>query len=216
MGATYTRQSTYSDGDVITAAHTNDEFNQLLAAFQASTGHTHDGTDNEGGPITITHPEMTRYFMSIQEASQLILQCGALGIDGEIFLLEMGQPIRIVQMAKDLIRLSGLEPEEDIPIVFTGLRPGEKLFEELQLLNEQKVSTSHKKIMILKDNNAHISWPIFKTNIDKLLSFADKLDSENIQILLKSILPTYSPRSNYGQNFEQKNTISRTSIEAKA
>ena len=93
---------------------------------------------NEGGPLTITHPEMTRYFMSIQEASQLILQCGALGRDGEIFLLEMGKPIRIVQMAKDLIRLSGLEPDVDIPIVYTGLRPGEKLYEELQLLNEQK------------------------------------------------------------------------------
>ena len=106
---------------------------------------------NEGGPLTITHPEMTRYFMSIQEASQLILQCGALGRDGEIFLLEMGKPIRIVQMAKDLIRLSGLEPDVDIPIVYTGLRPGEKLYEELQLLNEQKVSTSHRKIMILKD-----------------------------------------------------------------
>ena len=119
---------------------------------------------NNGGPITITHPEMTRYFMSIQEASQLILQCGALGKDGEIFLLEMGKPIRIVQMAKDLIRLSGLEPELDIPIVYTGLRPGEKLYEELQLLNEQKVTTSHSKIMILKDNQTQIPWHIFKQN----------------------------------------------------
>ena len=92
---------------------------------------------NQGGPITITHPEMTRYFMSLQEASQLIIQCGSLGKDGEIFLLEMGKPIKIVQMAKDLIRLSGLEPEVDIPLVFTGLRPGEKLYEELQLLNEK-------------------------------------------------------------------------------
>ena len=78
---------------------------------------------NKGGPITITHPEMTRYFMSIQEATQLILQCGSLGKDGQIFLLEMGKPIKIVQIAKDLIRLSGLEPDVDIPIVYTGLRP---------------------------------------------------------------------------------------------
>ena len=127
---------------------------------------------NEGGPLTITHPEMTRYFMSIQEASQLILQCGALGRDGEIFLLEMGKPIRIVQMAKDLIRLSGFEPDVDIPIVFTGLRPGEKLYEELQLLNEQKVSTSHRKIMILKDKKSHIPWPIFKPKLRKLLDSA--------------------------------------------
>ena len=119
--------------------------------------------------LTITHPEMTRYFMSIQEASQLILQCGALGRDGEIFLLEMGKPIRIVQMAKDLIRLSGLEPDVDIPIVFTGLRPGEKLYEELQLLNEQKVSTSHRKIMILKDKN-HMPWAIFKPSIEELIN----------------------------------------------
>ena len=73
----------------------------------------------------------------------------------------MGKPIRIVQMAKDLIRLSGLEPDIDIPIVFTGLRPGEKLYEELQLLNEQKVRTAHKKIMILKDKQSYIPWPIF-------------------------------------------------------
>ena len=105
---------------------------------------------NEGGPLTITHPEMTRYFMSIQEASQLILQCGALGRDGEIFLLEMGKPIRIVQMAKDLIRLSGLEPDVDIPIVYTGLRPGEKLYEELLANEENTITTHHEKILIAK------------------------------------------------------------------
>ena len=93
---------------------------------------------NNGGPLTITHPEMTRYFMSIQEATQLILQCGAYGKGWRNFLLEMGKPIKILQMAKDLIRLSGFEPDVDIPIVFTGLRPGEKLYEELQLLNEKK------------------------------------------------------------------------------
>ena len=117
---------------------------------------------NNGGPITITHPEMTRYFMSIQEASQLIIQCGSIGKDGEIFLLEMGQPIKITQMAKDLIRLSGLEPEKDIPIVYTGLRPGEKLYEELQLLNEKKVHTEHKKITILKESASPILWPVMQ------------------------------------------------------
>jgi FlaA1/EpsC-like NDP-sugar epimerase len=149
---------------------------------------------NEGGPLTITHPEMTRYFMSIQEASQLIIQCGALGRDGEIFLLEMGKPIRIVQLAKDLIRLSGFEPGVDIPIVFTGLRPGEKLYEELQLLNEQKVSTSHKKIMILKDKISHMPWEIFKVNIKELINSAEILDSRKIQLLLGQIIPTYSSR----------------------
>ena len=115
---------------------------------------------NRGGPISITHPEMVRYFMSIQEASQLILQCGAIGKNKEIFLLEMGKPIKILQMAKDLIRLSGLEPEVDIPIVFTGLRPGEKLYEELHYSNEQKANTTHKKIMILKESKKLIPWYI--------------------------------------------------------
>ena len=170
---------------------------------------------NEGGPITITHPEMTRYFMSIQEASQLILQCGALGRDGEIFLLEMGKPIRIVQMAKDLIRLSGLEPDIDIPIVFTGLRPGEKLYEELQLLNEQKVSTSHRKIMILKDKKSHMPWSILNQSIRSLIDSAENLDREKIQLLLDQIIPTYRPRT-ISPHLENPDKISARSIKAEA
>ena len=172
---------------------------------------------NEGGPLTITHPEMTRYFMSIQEASQLILQCGALGRDGEIFLLEMGKPIRIVQMAKDLIRLSGFEPDIDIPIVYTGLRPGEKLYEELQLYDEQKVKTSHIKIMILKDKNSNIPWDIFESSIKQLLFLAEQLDSEKIQLLLVQIIPTFNPRTIVSKQ-SSKNTILPIGkgIEAKA
>ncbi len=150
---------------------------------------------NQGGPITITHPEMTRYFMSITEASQLILQCGALGRNGEIFLLEMGKPIKIVQMAKDLIKLSGLEPEIDIPIVYTGLRPGEKLYEELQLFNERKVTTNHKKIMILKEKTPPVDWNQLIHTVQSLLMAAQNLDNDRIQSLLKLILPTYSPRN---------------------
>ena len=149
---------------------------------------------NSGGPITITHPEMTRYFMSIQEASQLILQCGALGRDGEIFLLEMGRPIKIVQMAKDLIRLSGYEPEVDIPIVYSGLRPGEKLYEELQLYNEKLVRTKHKKIMILKENNPPTPWLIMDEKVKKILSVSKGSDIYKIQSLLKQFIPTYKPR----------------------
>ncbi|MBI87382.1 MAG: hypothetical protein CMG63_04795 [Candidatus Marinimicrobia bacterium] len=170
---------------------------------------------NEGGPLTITHPEMTRYFMSIQEASQLILQCGALGRDGEIFLLEMGKPIRIVQMARDLIRLSGLEPEVDIPIVYTGLRPGEKLYEELQLLNEKKVKTSHKKIMILKDRMSHVPWSIFQLSIQKIMDSTKNLDSEMIQLLLKEMLPTYSPIT-FKSNIDIKSKVVRPNIKAEA
>ncbi len=171
---------------------------------------------SDGGPLTITHPEMTRYFMSIQEASQLIIQCGSIGRDGEIFLLEMGKPIRIVQMAKDLIRLSGLEPDVDIPIVFTGLRPGEKLYEELQLLNEQKVSTAHKKIMILKDKQSFIPWSIFKISIEKLLLAAKEINSEKIQLELDQIIPTYRPRSFVSHLKNPNDNSRRDIIKAKA
>ena len=89
-----------------------------------------------GGPVTVTHPEITRYFMSIPEAAQLILQAGAFGQGGEIFVLDMGKPVKIIDLVRDLIRLHGLEPEKDIPIQYVGLRPGEKLFEELITVGE--------------------------------------------------------------------------------
>ena len=155
MGATKEVQKIIQSSSISQTTYIAVRFGNVLGS-SGSAIPTFQKQINDGGPITITHPEMTRYFMSIQEASQLILQCGALGKDGEIFLLEMGKPIRIMQMAKDLIRLSGLEPEIDIPIVFTGLRPGEKLYEELQLFNEQKVKTKHRKIMILKDKKSNI------------------------------------------------------------
>ena len=150
---------------------------------------------NSGGPVTITHPEMTRYFMSLQEASQFILQSGAIGKDGEIILLEMGKPIKIDQMARDLIKLSGLEPEKDIPIVYSGLRPGEKLYEELLSRDENIIKTSHKKIMILKDGNHHLQWELLKSTVKDLLKIAEDLDPDKIQIKLKELLPEYTPRS---------------------
>ena len=148
-----------------------------------------------GGPVTITHPEMTRYFMSIQEASQLILQSGAIGKGGEIILLEMGKPIKIDQLARDLIKLSGFEPEIDIPVVYSGLRPGEKLYEELQSLDEKLISTSHKKIMVLKDENHRMLWEELKSKTDDLIKASEELDSDKIQIKLKALLPRYAPRS---------------------
>ena len=149
---------------------------------------------NEGGPVTITHPEMTRFFMSIQEASQLILQSAAIGRDGEIFLLEMGKSIKIDQMARDLIRLSGLEPEDDIPIVYTGLRPGEKLYEELQTQDENLIVTEHKKIMILKNENHKVSWEEFKVMVQECINIAQTLDIDKIQLSLKNLVPYYQPR----------------------
>ncbi len=101
---------------------------------------------SRGGPVTVTHPDMRRYFMTIPEASQLVIQAGAIGQGGEILVLDMGQPVRIVDLAEDMIRLSGLSPGEDIEIEFTGLRPGEKLFEELHVDGERHLPTSHPKI----------------------------------------------------------------------
>ncbi len=106
----------------------------------------------EGGPVTVTHPDMVRYFMTIPEASQLVVQAGAIGRGGEIFILDMGEPVRIVDMAKDMITLCGLRPYEDIDIEFTGMRPGEKLFEELETVGETITKTRHPKIFIGKIN----------------------------------------------------------------
>jgi FlaA1/EpsC-like NDP-sugar epimerase len=103
---------------------------------------------SQGGPVTVTHPDMVRYFMTIPEAAQLVLQAGAIGQGGEIFILDMGEPVRIVDLARDIITLSGLKPHEDIQIVYSGQRPGEKLFEELELTGEQITKTRHPKIFI--------------------------------------------------------------------
>ncbi len=101
-----------------------------------------------GGPVTVTHPDMLRYFMTIPEASQLVLEAAAIGAGGEVFILDMGEPVRIVDMARELIRLSGLKPDIDIQIVFTGTRPGEKLFEELALEGENATQTHHPKVFV--------------------------------------------------------------------
>lgn len=110
-----------------------------------------------GGPVTVTHSEATRYFMTIPEASKLILQAGAIGEGGEIFVLKMGTPVRIMQMAEDLIRLSGKEPYTDIGVVIVGLREGEKIYEELITDDEGVVNTVHKKIMVLSPSKNGVS-----------------------------------------------------------
>lgn len=146
---------------------------------------------SEGGPVTVTHPKVIRYFMTIPEACQLVLQAGSMAKGGEIFVLDMGEPVKIIDLAKDLIRLSGFEPDVDIPIKFTGLRPGEKLFEEL-LLDEEGISnTGHNKIFIGK--------PIF-TDYDYLIKELEELKEVsgmgkdgNVKENIKKIVPTYSP-----------------------
>jgi len=144
-----------------------------------------------GGPITVTHPDMLRYFMTIPEAAQLVLQAGAMGSGGEIYVLDMGEPIKIVDLARDMITLSGLRPGLDIEIVFTGLRPGEKLFEELSIEGEHVSPTSHPKIGVWKRRPDDFSRVCH--GIEDLLTSADTSSHDEIRRQLKSLVPEYAP-----------------------
>ncbi|MEA1899613.1 MAG: nucleoside-diphosphate sugar epimerase/dehydratase, partial [Thermodesulfobacteriota bacterium] len=155
----------------------------------------------KGGPVTVTHPEITRFFMTIEEASQLILQAFTMGEGGEIFILEMGTPVKIVDMARDLIRLSGKEPDTDIEIKFIGLRPGEKLYEELITEGEGIVKTEHEKILVLKNNvptkgrtpqeSEFNNLSYLKEKVKELKALADAHDAKGIKVKLKEIVPEY-------------------------
>lgn len=143
----------------------------------------------KGGPVTLTHKNITRYFMLIPEAAQLVLQAGAYAKGGEVFVLDMGKPVKIYDLAENLIKLSGYKPNEEIKIQITGLRPGEKLYEEL-LMNEDLRKTQHNKIFI--DKPESISLSNLKNQIDDLI-FATKLGNENmLKDKLKEIVPTYN------------------------
>jgi FlaA1/EpsC-like NDP-sugar epimerase len=143
-----------------------------------------------GGPVTVTHPDMQRYFMTIPEASQLVLQAGAMGNGGEIFILDMGEPVKIVDLARDLITLSGLRPGEDIEIKFNGIRPGEKLFEQLSTDAEHADKTKHPKIFI--GRVASPGWSDAVRGIDQLLSLVDRDEPERIRRALHGMVPEYS------------------------
>ncbi len=143
-----------------------------------------------GGPVTVTHPEMTRYFMSIEEASQLILQAATMGEGGEIFILEMGTPVRIGQMARDLIQLCGKEPDTEIEIIYTGLRPGEKMYEELITEGEGIVTTGHEKIMVLRGKGA--SLEDLHESLEHLKQLAANHDAEGIKAELGKVIPEYA------------------------
>ncbi len=147
-----------------------------------------------GGPVTVTHPQMSRYFMTIPEASQLVLQASCMGKGGEVFVLDMGEPVKIVDLAKNLILLSGLQPERDVKIQFLGLRPGEKLYEEVNLRDESLVPTSHAKIQSfvgIRDLDALQIRPA----LQQLQVLCAKHDVGGLVLLLKQLIPDYNPSS---------------------
>ena len=147
-----------------------------------------------GGPVTVTHPEMRRYFMTIPEAAQLVLQAFSIGKGGEVFVLDMGEPVKIVDLARNLILLSGLQPDRDIKIQFTGVRPGEKLFEELNLQHEHLVPTSHSKIISYVCHH-NLDAVQIKATLHRLQRIVEEQDVTSLVLLLKELIPDYNPGS---------------------
>ncbi|MBK5436371.1 polysaccharide biosynthesis protein [Pseudomonas sp. TH32] len=149
-----------------------------------------------GGPLTVTHPKITRYFMTIPEAAQLVVQAGSMGCGGDVFVLDMGEPVRIAELAEKMIHLSGLSvrsdknPHGDIAIEFTGLRPGEKLYEEL-LIGDNVVATQHP--MIMSANEDYLSWDVLKGKLTELLAAVDQDDYTRVRQLLRDTVSGYAP-----------------------
>jgi len=149
-----------------------------------------------GGPLTVTHPKITRYFMTIPEASQLVIQAGSMGQGGDVFVLDMGEPVKIVELAEKMIHLSGLSvrseknPHGDIAIQFTGLRPGEKLYEEL-LIGDNVEATQHP--MIMRATESYLSWDVLKVKLDELLTAIDQYDYARVRQLLRDTVSGYAP-----------------------
>lgn len=146
-----------------------------------------------GGPVTVTHPDMVRFFMTIPEASQLVIQAGAMAQGGEIFILDMGKPVKIVDLAKDLIRLSGFEPDVDIKIQFTGIRPGEKLYEELLTTEEGTTSTKHSRIHVAKPNVIDVKLLEELTHIVR--ERGSYLTRDEVIELLQTIIPNFRKKT---------------------
>ncbi|AVJ21861.1 nucleoside-diphosphate sugar epimerase/dehydratase [Pseudomonas sp. MYb193] len=149
-----------------------------------------------GGPLTVTHPKITRYFMTIPEAAQLVIQAGSMGLGGDVFVLDMGEPVKIVELAEKMIHLSGLRvrsdknPHGDIAIEFSGLRPGEKLYEEL-LIGDNVVATQHP--MIMSANEDHLSWEDLKSKLTELISAVAQDDYTRVRQMLRETVSGYAP-----------------------
>lgn len=154
-----------------------------------------------GGPITITHPEITRYFMTIPEACQLVIEAGCMGKGGEIFVFDMGKSVKIIDLARKMIRLSGLQEDKDIKIVFTGLRPGEKLYEELLADTENTLPTHHSQIMIGKARE--YEYKEVNETIEKMISLFNTQDNERIVKHMKSIVPEFKSNNSIYEKLDK-------------
>ncbi|MEO5910573.1 MAG: nucleoside-diphosphate sugar epimerase/dehydratase [Pelobium sp.] len=159
----------------------------------------------KGGPITVTHPDITRYFMTIPEACRLVLEAGSMGNGGEIFIFDMGQSIKIVELAKKMIKLSGLIPNQDIKIEFSGLRPGEKLYEELLNDMENTIPTHHEKIMIAKVINYDFEHIV--KEVDTLIQIAFKYDDREVVKLMKALVPEFKSNNSVFEELDQIETL---------
>ena len=142
-----------------------------------------------GGPVTITHPDIIRYFMTIPEACQLVLEAGAMGNGGEIYIFDMGKPVKIIDLAKKMIKLAGFIPDKEIKIEIVGLRPGEKLYEELLNDTSKTLATHHEKIMIAEE--IQDEFETLHTDIDELIGKANFLGNDAIVMQMKKIVPEF-------------------------
>jgi FlaA1/EpsC-like NDP-sugar epimerase len=143
----------------------------------------------DGGPITITHPDIIRYFMTIPEACQLVLEAGAMGNGGEIYIFDMGKPVKIIDLARKMIKLAGFIPDKDIKIKIVGLRPGEKLYEELLNDTSKTIPTHHNKIMIAEE--IQDEYEALHSEIKELIGIANCYDSDAIVAKMKKIVPEF-------------------------
>jgi FlaA1/EpsC-like NDP-sugar epimerase len=146
----------------------------------------------DGGPVTVTDPDVTRFFMTIPEACRLVLEAGAMGKGGEIFVFDMGAPVRIIDLAEKMIRLSGKEPGRDIAITITGLRPGEKRFEELLASAENTLPTHHPRILI--GRTREVDPALVQRTVDELIAAAERGDAAACLAGMRSLVPEYGPQ----------------------
>jgi len=168
----------------------------------------------KGGPVTVTHPNITRYFMTIPEAAQLVIQAGSMGQGGDVFVLDMGQPVKIAELAEKMIHLTGLSvcsdanPKGDICIEYTGLRPGEKLYEEL-LIGDNVIPTEHP--MIMRANEEHLPWETFKGVISQLLKAVEQDDYDRVRQLLRETVSGYAPEGEIVDWMHLRRSVRKTS-----